>query len=213
MNDLSSEQRRWLIAQFKDRGRGAKSALARHLRLRPDAVTRMTSARGEERRIGLNELIGMAEFFAEEPPGLAAARRAAADAARPVKFISVPVLDYVQAGKLVAPHSQLPVEDVPLLAFADLGPGDWFALKVQGTSMDRVSPEGSTIIVNKRDRTPVSGRCFVFAVDGEVTYKRWQGGDPPYLEPFSTDPQHRPRFFKRRDLEVIGRVKRTLLDL
>lgn len=126
----------------------------------------------------------------------------------------VPLIDAVQAGRLAKPTSQIPLEDVPLLAFADLGSGEWFALRVEGSSMDRVSPEGSTIIVNRADRQLISGRCYVFAVRGETTYKRWQGGDPPYLEPYSTDTVHKPIFPRaKRDLEVIGRVKRTLLDL
>ena len=126
----------------------------------------------------------------------------------------VPLLDFVTAGSLAKPSSQIPVEDVPLLAFADLGPGEWFALTVNGTSMDRISPEGSTIVVNRRDRELISGRCYVFSIRGETTYKRWQGSEPPYLEPFSTDPVHKPIFPKnKRHLEVVGRVKRTVLDL
>ena len=126
----------------------------------------------------------------------------------------VPLIDYVTAGRLTRPSSQIPVEDVPLFAFADLGPGEFFALQVSGTSMDRLSPNGSIIIVNRRDTTLISGRCYVFAADGETTYKRWQGGDPPYLEPYSTDPSHKPHFIrKKRDFEVVGRVKRTVLDL
>lgn len=127
---------------------------------------------------------------------------------------NVPLLDWVSAGRLVEPSSQIPVEDIPLLAFADLGRGDYFALKVQGTSMDRLSPEGSTIIVNRADRELVSGKPYVFLADGETTYKRWQGGDPPYLEPHSWDGTHKPIFIKRkRDVQVVGRVRRTLMDL
>lgn len=129
-------------------------------------------------------------------------------------LIRVPLLDSVSAGRLTAPTSQIPVEEVPLLAFADLGPGEFFATRVDGTSMDRLSPDGSIIIVNRRDRTLISGRCYLFAHRGETTYKRWQGGDPAYLEPYSTDVIHKPIFVhKKKDFEVIGRVKRTVLDL
>ncbi|WP_449411051.1 LexA family transcriptional regulator [Methylobacterium komagatae] len=126
----------------------------------------------------------------------------------------VPLLDDVTAGKLRSPSSQIPLEQVPLVTVGDLDPGDYFALRVSGNSMDRLSPEGSIIIVDLRDRRLVSGRAYVFDVRGETTYKLWQGGDPPYLDPFSTDPTHKPVFVKRkRDLEVIGRVRRTMLDL
>lgn len=129
------------------------------------------------------------------------------------KMTLVPLLDRVTAGRLRSPATQIPVEDVPLLAFADLGRGDFFALLVEGDSMDRYSPEGSTIIVNKADRALLNGRCYVFSLKGETTFKMWQAGDTPHLAPYSTNPANKPIFFKKRDLEVIGRVKRTLLDL
>lgn len=126
----------------------------------------------------------------------------------------VPQLDWVAAGKLTEPTSQIPHEDVPLLAFADLGRGDFFALRVQGNSMDRYSPEGSIIVVNKADRTLISGKCYVFSLRGKTTYKRWHGEDPPYLAPYSTDPSHEPTFVGgKKGFEVVGRVRRTVLDL
>lgn len=132
------------------------------------------------------------------------------------RVISVPLLDTITAGKLKAPSSQIPVEDVPLLAFADLGRGDWFALKLEqdADSMDRLSPPGSVLVVNKADRELRHGRCYIFSVEGETTYKMWQDGDPAYMAPFSTNPLHKPVFIRRkRDFDVIGRVKRTVLDL
>lgn len=130
---------------------------------------------------------------------------------RPI--IEVPVLSWVSAGKLRDAQSQIPVEDVPLLAFADLGRGEFFALRVEGDSMDRVSPDGSTIVVNRADRELVAGRCYVFALRGETTFKRWHP-DPARLAPFSTNPAHEPVFIKRqKDFDVVGRVRRTVLDL
>lgn len=126
----------------------------------------------------------------------------------------VPLIDWVTAGKMAEPRSQIPVEDVPLLAFADLGRGDFFALKVEGTSMDRISPEGSIIVINRADRTLINGKCYVFSLRGATTYKRWHGGDTPYLSPHSWDGSHEPQFVnKMKDLEVVGRVRRTVLDL
>lgn len=132
------------------------------------------------------------------------------------RLISVPVIDTITAGKLKAPSSQIPIEDVPLLAFADLGRGEWFALRLESDadSMDRISPPGSLVIVNKADRELRNGAYYVFSLDGEATYKMWQEGEPPYLAPCSTNPIHKPIFIKRkRGFDVIGRVKRTLLDL
>lgn len=132
------------------------------------------------------------------------------------KVQPVPLLDTVSAGKLKTPSSQIPVEDVPLLAFADLGRGDFFALRLEqdADSMDRVSPPGSILVVNKADRELRHGKCYIFSIDGETTYKMWQDGEPGYLAPYSTNPIHKPVFIRRkRDFDVIGRVKRTVLDL
>lgn len=87
------------------------------------------------------------------------------------KLTMVPLLDSITAGRLRSPSSQIPVEDVPLLAFADLGRGEFFALTVVGDSMDRYSPEGSTIVVNKAERSLINGRCYVFSLRGETTFK------------------------------------------
>ncbi len=126
----------------------------------------------------------------------------------------IPLLDWVQAGRLTITRSQIPVEDVPLLAFADLGRGEFFALKVQGASMDRISPDGSVIVVDRSDKTLIAGKFYVFAIRGATTYKRWQAGKPSYLAPFSTDPTEGPIFIeKHKDFEVVGRVRKTMLDL
>lgn len=125
----------------------------------------------------------------------------------------VPLLDFVSAGKLADAASQIPVEDVPLLAFADLGRGDFFALKVTGDSMDRLSPEGSIIVVNRADRDLIHDKAYVFSHRGEATYKLWQP-DPPHLAPYSWNPANKPIFVKgNKDFGVVGRVKRSVLDL
>ena len=125
--------------------------------------------------------------------------------------VSIPLLDSVPAGRLSEPVSQ--IIDVPTVSLADLGPGKFFALTVKGDSMDRISPEGSIILVDQADKHLVGGKYYVFSVRGETTYKRWHA-DPAYLEPFSWSPSHHPIFPKRKkDLEVIGRVKRTIMDL
>jgi SOS-response transcriptional repressor LexA len=129
-------------------------------------------------------------------------------------LVPVPLVDWVSASKLSDIASQLPVEKVPLLAFADLGQGDFFATRVVGDSMDRLSPEGSIIIVDRNDKQLVGGKCYVFAHKGETTFKMYQADDPPYLAPYSTNPANKPIFPKKKaEWEIIGRVKRTVLDL
>jgi hypothetical protein len=74
--------------------------------------------------------------------------------------------------------------------------------------MNRVSPPGSIIIINKADREPKNGRYYGFDVKGETSFKVWQAA---YLASFSTE-DHKPVFFKKRDMDVVGRVRRTMLD-
>jgi hypothetical protein len=53
----------------------------------------------------------------------------------------------------------------------------------------------------------------VLSIRGETTYKRWNA-EPPYLAPYSSNKDRGPIFFRRRrDLEIVGRVRRTVLDL
>lgn len=218
MNDLQRQLKVWLADQLRTAGHGSRKALAEALGVRPDAITRMTNLKAKEMRdISLDEAAVMGRFFKSTPPsGIVAAREQppAATRSRDVQA-KIPLLDKVAAGKLKSPSSQIPIEDVPLLAFADLGRGDFFALSVEGDSMDRISPDGSTIVVNKADRTLISGKPYVFSIRGEATYKIWRP-DPPRLEPNSTNPANQAIFLRpKQDPEnlVVGRVKRTVLDL
>ena len=135
-------------------------------------------------------------------------------AARRERITRVPLLSWVSAGRLADAQSQISVDDVPLLAFADLGRGEFFALKVEGDSMDRLSPEGSVIVVNRTDREPRPGKPYVFFHRTEgATYKLWHA-NPDYLAPHSWNGTHQPIFIKRKkDLEIVGRVRKTMLDL
>lgn len=130
-------------------------------------------------------------------------------------LVRVPLISWVAAGRLADSSSQIPVEDVPLLAFADLGKGDFFALTVKGDSMDRLSPDGSIIIVDRSDTDLVPGKPFVFYEKTEgTTYKLWRPEPVPRLDPHSWNSANQPIFIKRkRDFGIIGRVRRTLLDL
>jgi SOS-response transcriptional repressor LexA len=127
--------------------------------------------------------------------------------------VVVPVISWVSAGRLADPQSPVPLEDAKWMSFNDLPVGDYFGLRVKGDSMDRVSPEGSVIIVNRREREKTIGKAYVFAVRGETTYKVWRN-EPERLAPFSTNPANEPIFPRKdADYEVIGRVRRTVLDL
>ncbi|MGD9924563.1 MAG: hypothetical protein AB7V13_24420 [Pseudorhodoplanes sp.] len=72
----------------------------------------------------------------------------------------------------------------------------------------------TSFVVNRADKRLVTNKFYVFEVAGETTFKMWPGGDPVYLAPHSTNPLNKLIFPKRkRDISVIGRVVRSVVDL
>jgi len=127
---------------------------------------------------------------------------------------ALPLVAWVNAGKLADVDTQLPTKRIRLDLVSDLGSGDFFATKVEGDSMNLLSPEGSVLIVDRNDRVLVTGRRYIFSIRGKTTYKEYVADDPPYLAPQSTNPKNRPILIKKKsDVEIVGRVKRSLLDL
>lgn len=123
----------------------------------------------------------------------------------------VPILDTIQAGQFSPTFSYGGGGET--VGVTDLGAGDFFAFRVSGDSMDRVSPEGSIIIADRDDRTLIAERFYIFSWQGELTYKQWRD-DPARLSPYSTTGRHDAIFIRnKRGLEILGRVRRTLLDL
>jgi SOS-response transcriptional repressor LexA len=138
--------------------------------------------------------------------GPEAASTAAAD-----DFIQVPLLSWTAAGKLADNSVEIP-DDTAQLGISGLGRGHYFALKVQGDAMDRVSPEGAIIIVDRDGKPPLDGKPYVFAHDGKVGFGIWRQ-DPPRLVPASNDLAAETTFIKsKRDLAIIGRVRRSIVD-
>jgi SOS-response transcriptional repressor LexA len=127
--------------------------------------------------------------------------------------IEVPVLSWVSAGRIADVGHIEELQDVERIIIAGLPTGQWFATDVVGDSMDRVSPEGSRIIVNAAEKRPVPGGFYIFSLRGEATYKRYYA-KPNRLEPYSTNPANRAIFLEEGpDWTVIGRVHRSVLDL
>lgn len=129
--------------------------------------------------------------------------------------LSVPVLSWVSAGALRASDHVEDMDTAPRVPASDLDPaGHWIALRVEGDSMDRISPPDSLIFVNTRDRLLVPNACYVFSDgNGGTTYKRWRP-NPNRLEPVSTNPDHEPLFVAEgAEPGVIGRVRRSVLEM
>lgn len=127
----------------------------------------------------------------------------------------VPLISWVSAGALRAPD--IPVDDDSysiIIREPGLDPrGDWIALRVEGDSMNRVSPHGSVIFVDRKNRKLVA-RGFYVIGDGEggSTFKRYM--PPNTWEPYSTNDQHKPFVLKPgMEPDIIGRVMATKLNL
>lgn len=131
---------------------------------------------------------------------------------QPRAIRDIPVISWVSAGTVseIGVLSEIPENS---MVVADLPPGDYFATDVKGDSMDRISPEGSRIIVNTSDRRLIPGKAYIFSLRGETTYKFYQGVPVRRLEPFTTNPANKTIFLTSDGWSVIGRVVRSYIDL
>lgn len=78
--------------------------------------------------------------------------------------------------------------------------------------MDRISPPGSVIFINTKDKRLIANALYVIAdEEGNATYKRYRPGPPPRFEPVSTNSNLEP-IFPENEPAIIGRVRRTMLD-
>lgn len=123
----------------------------------------------------------------------------------------VPIVSWVSAGLVARDDAGQDV--LGHIRVPDIDQRDhWIALRVDGDSMDRISPPGSIIIVNTNDKKLVPNACYVIAdSDSNVTYKRYRS-NPARFEPVSTNPRHEP-IFPDGEPEIIGRVKKSIIDM
>ena len=169
------------------------------------AVSQISRYENGTRDPKMSELIKLGRFFRVPP--------SAFFKEEPPATIEVPLLSWVSAGSLVdAGH--IDVEPKKWLPIAGLGRGDFFALEVRGDSMDLLSPDGSTIIVDRNRTDLKDGRAYVFRLDNETTYKLWDEGLEA-LTPYSSNKAHKAKPAPHLDdrFAVIGQVRRTMLDL
>lgn len=127
--------------------------------------------------------------------------------------ISMPVISWVSAGQLAEVGQLNELEELERITVSGLPAGEYFGLNVVGDSMDRVSPDGSTVIVRVDKGRPAPGGFYIFAVDGETTFKRYYDEPVVRFEPFSLNPSNRPIYPREGSWEVIGQVVRSFIDL
>lgn len=97
---------------------------------------------------------------------------------------------------------------VPILTEAD----NPVALEVRGTSMNRVAPPRSFIVVDPAQRHPEDGWAVIALIGDEVTFKRYRDTNGPIrLEPDSTDPHE--TLYPANGFEILGRVIEVITRL
>ena len=122
----------------------------------------------------------------------------------------VPLVTWVSAGALTNQDAITDLSDFPTMPITDLPDGDWIALRVEGDSMNRISPHGSIVLANRRDRRLVHNACYIVADEtGAATYKRWRQNEG--FHPVSTEAISPPAF--EGAVHVVGRVRRSLIDM
>jgi SOS-response transcriptional repressor LexA len=127
-------------------------------------------------------------------------------------LLRVPLLSWVAAGKLTAPEGASNVDAKRHVNVADLPPGAWIALTVEGDSMNLIAPPGSIILVNRADERLQDDKFYVFATsEGAATFKRFRSL-PTRLQPYSTNPDHETQY-PGEVLHIVGRVRRVVTDL
>jgi hypothetical protein len=134
------------------------------------------------------------------------------DPPEPVTTTDVPLISWVSAGALGEQQAVVSLAEFPTITAIDLPEGDWIALRVDGNSMNKISPPDSIIFANRRDKRLVPNACYVVADEtGAATYKRYRPNDDPPFQPASYDEVPPPQF--QGAVHVVGRVRRSIIEM
>jgi SOS-response transcriptional repressor LexA len=118
------------------------------------------------------------------------------------EIVMAPIIGWSQAGRPVEAVEQAADGHIPV----PYGRHSVAAVRVVGTSMSRVAPEGAMIVYDYQDHALIDRKLYLFRIDGEVTFKRFRCSDGPNrLEPDSFEPGHRT-IYPTGPIDVIGRV-------
>ncbi|MHC5307539.1 S24 family peptidase [Bartonella sp. LJL80] len=124
----------------------------------------------------------------------------------------VPLISWISAGEMTEQDSVTNLSDYPVIETVNLPEGEWIALRVDGPSMNKISPPDSIIFVNTRDRRLVANGCYVIADEtGKATYKRHRPTETPPWQPASYENIDPPKL--EGAIKVIGRVRRSVIDM
>ena len=197
-----------VMTDLKDRIRARLAGLRKSARrasidggLTPDAIRNVL--RSKSRNPRRDTLEGIARGLNWSLEELLELPTAANVGRTETPIVDVPLVSWVQAGALTETSDPYAVGDAEDFIPVAHNRSTLIALRVVGSSMNRVAPEGSLIIVDYADKILVSGRYYVLKHGGGATFKRYRS-NPDRLEPDSTDAFD--TVFIGHDAEVVGRV-------
>jgi SOS-response transcriptional repressor LexA len=209
------EMRKWLdtrLKELRDQNKNKnKVGLADALGIAPSRITQIING---TRRIHSTEVEPMARYLEWPESHLLdmIGGRGTSNVGAPSKpSVNVPVISWVQAGRYAEITDPYPpgAHDREVLITHDKT--TLIALTVQGGSMNRIAPEGSTIIVDYSDKQLISGKCYVIKSDGEATFKRYRA-NPTRFEPHSYEEGHET-IYPAGPVDVVGKVIKVITDI
>nr|WP_278520976.1 S24 family peptidase [Brucella anthropi] len=127
-------------------------------------------------------------------------------------LVDVPLVSWISAGDMTHQDGISDLSQFSTVPALNLPDGEWIALRVDGPSMNKISPPESIIFVNMKDRRLVSNGCYIICDEtGKATYKRYRPNEDPQFQPASYEDIEPPRL--EGAITVIGRVKRSVIDM
>lgn len=99
------------------------------------------------------------------------------------------------------------------VSLSDLPPGDWIGKIMMDDAIDRVAPAGAIMVVNRAERELEEGGLYMFSTGREVICRRYRAGKLELLLPFSINPEHIAEPYHRPLHTVIGRCRRSVLEI
>lgn len=189
--------RTWIRSSLARSGK-TQAELAKALGVAPPRITEILAGK---RNVKVEEVSVISRYFGEPVPG-----------ASELSSGNIPVISWVSAGHFC--RDDISQDIIGSVRAPDLPVGDWVALRVDGDSMDRISPPGSIIFVDKSDKKLIHNGCYIIVdEDGRATYKRYRQG-PPRFEPVSVNRDYEAIYVDGEHWpEVFGRVRKTLLEM
>lgn len=195
------------VAQLIEFQYGSKAAFARAINLPEQTLYTVLSH--SIASASLATVMPIAAELSLDPFELANGRLVKID--RTSGSVDVPFFGSIAAGQPIEPTEAESTFPIPA-SLHEMHPNA-FMLRVEGTSMNRVLPDGYYVLVDPCDTADASGQLYAVAVgDSAATIKHVRVlSNGLELRPDSDDPTHHPIVFDYADphapqVRVIGRV-------